>query len=68
MNQLLKALAEEQGVTEAELIRHGIDWGLAGMAGLRPDHTAWKEAERYILGRRRKGAGKGKQPREELYG
>ena len=69
-DQLLKALAKELGVTEAELIRQGLDRGLAGMAGLRPDPAAWKEAERYILARMRKGAGKGKQrwTREELYG
>ncbi len=69
-DQLLKALAKELGVTEAELIRHGIDRGLASMAGLRPDPTAWKEVERYILARMRKGAVKGKRrwTREELYG
>ncbi len=42
-DQLLKALAKELGLTEAELIRHGIDWGLASMAGLRPDLAAWTE-------------------------
>ena len=68
--QLLKALARELGVTEAELIRQGIDRGLEGMGGSRPDPAAWKEAERYILGRMRKGTLKGgrRWTREELYG
>ena len=67
---LLKALAKELGVTESELIRHGIDRGLAGMAEFRPDPAAWKEAERYILRRVRKGPVRGKRrwTREELYG
>jgi hypothetical protein len=66
----LKALAKELGMTEAELIRHGIDRGLAGLGQFRPDPAAWKEAERYILGRMRKGAVKGKRrwTREELHG
>lgn len=69
-DQLLKKLAKERGVTEAQLIRHGIDWGLAGIAGRRPDPAAWKEAERYILGRMRKGpvSGKRRWTREDLYG
>lgn len=67
---LLKAFAKELGVTEAELIRHGIDQGLAGATISRPDSGAWKEAERYILGRMRKGTVKGKRrwTREELHG
>lgn len=68
--RLLKALARELRVTEAELIRQGIDRGLEGVARARPDPAAWKEAERYILGRMRKGPLKGKRrwTREELYG
>ena len=68
--QLLKALARELHVTEAELIRRGIDRGLDRMAGVRPDPTAWSEAERYILARRRRGTVKGKRrwTREDLYG
>ena len=68
-DKLLKTLAKELGVTEAELIRQGIDRGLASMAGLRPDPAAWKEADRYIVARMRKGALKGKRrwTREELY-
>ncbi len=68
-DQLLKALAKELGVTEGELIRHGIDRGLAGIVGFRPDPTAWKEVERYIRGRMRKGPVKQKRrwTREDLY-
>lgn len=51
--KLLKALAEELGMTKVELIRNAIDRGLAGMAGCRTDPAAWKDAERYILGKRR---------------
>ncbi|MBI4609743.1 MAG: ribbon-helix-helix domain-containing protein [Candidatus Rokubacteria bacterium] len=68
--QLLKALARELRVTEAELVRQGIDRGLAGLGELRPDPAAWKEAERYILRLMRKGPLKGRRrwTREELYG
>jgi predicted DNA-binding protein len=68
--QLLKALARELGTTEAELIRRGIDRGLEGVAGSRPDAVAWREAERYILARMRKGRLKRKRrwTREDLYG
>ncbi len=68
--QLLKALAKELHVTEAELIRRGIDRGLDRMAEVRPDLAAWSEAERYILARMRRGTAKGKRrwTREALYG
>ena len=68
--QLLKTLAKELGTTEAELIRRGIDRGLEGAAGFRPDAAAWGEAERYILARMRKGRLKRKRrwTREGLYG
>ncbi len=69
-DQLLKAVAKELGMTEAEFVRQSIDRGLASMAGLRPDPTAWKAAERYILGRMRKGPVEQKRrwTRDELYG
>ncbi len=65
----LKALAKQLGVKEAELIRQGIDRGLEGVARSRPDPAAWKEVERFILARMRKGPLKGKRrwTREELY-
>jgi hypothetical protein len=68
--KLLKRLARDLHVTEAELIRRGIDRGLDRMTGVRPDPAAWGEAERYILARMRKGAVKGKRrwSREDLYG
>lgn len=68
--QLLKALARKLGVTEAELIRQGIDRGLQHGAEFRPDPAAWKKVERFILARMRKGAltGKRRWTREDLYG
>ena len=65
----LKMLAKDLGVTEAELIRQGIDRGLSPMPTSRPDPEAWKEALRFIQARRRKGVPKGKRrwTREELY-
>lgn len=68
--RLLKTLAKDLRVTEAELIRRGIDRGLDRMAGARPDPAAWSEAERYILARMRKGTIKRKRrwTREDLYG
>lgn len=67
--QLLKALARDLGVTEAELIRRGIDRGLADMAPVSPDPGAWREVEQYILKRMRRGKLKGKRDwsREELH-
>ncbi len=67
--RLLKALAKDLRVTEAELIRRGIDRGLDGLTGARPDPAAWGEAERFILARARRGRVKGKRrwTREELY-
>jgi hypothetical protein len=68
--QLLKTLAKDLRVTEAELIRRGIDRGLDRMASVRPDPAAWGAAERYILARMRGGTVKGKRrwTREDLYG
>ena len=68
--QLLKTLAKDLHVTEAELIRRGIDRGLDRMAGVRPDPAAWAEVERYILARMRGGTvgGKRRWIREDLHG
>jgi hypothetical protein len=67
--QLLKRLAKDLHLSEAELIRRGIDGGLDRLVGVRPDTAAWGEAERYILARMRKGTAKGKRrwTREDLY-
>ena len=67
--QLLKTLAKDLHVTEAELIRRGIDRGLDQNVGVRPDPAAWGEAERFILARMRRGTVKGKRrwTREDLY-
>jgi hypothetical protein len=68
--RLLKSLAKELGISGAELIRQGIDRGLGRMAEFRPDPAVWREAERYILARMRKGPVKRKRrwTRESLYG
>ena len=65
----LKALAKSLGVTEAALIRQGIDRGLAALSPPRPDPEAWKEVVRFIEGRERKRIPKGKRrwTREDLY-
>ena len=68
--QLLKALAKDLRVTEAELIRRGIDRGLDRAGGVRPDPAAWIEAERFIvarMGRRAPTKGKRRWAREDLY-
>lgn len=67
--QRLKSLARDLRVSEAELIRQGIDRGLERLAALRPDPAAWQEAERYILTRMRKGSVKAQRrwTRGELY-
>ena len=46
---LLKRLAEDQGVSEAELIRQAIDRGVGrGEGQPRPDGQAWEEAYRLM--------------------
>ena len=64
----LKRLARELGVTEAELIRQGIE-GLQGRGPARPDPLAWQKIERYIARRRRRktAATPRKWTRDELY-
>ncbi len=68
--RLLKMLAKDLRVTEAELIRWGIDQGLDKMAGVHPDPAAWIEVERFILARMRRRTAKGRRrwTREDLYG
>jgi hypothetical protein len=65
---LLKTLAKDLHVTEAELIRRGIDRGLDRM-DTRPDPAAWDEAERFIRARMRRRTIKGKRrwTREDLH-
>jgi hypothetical protein len=52
--RVLKERAKKYRVTEAELIRQGIDRGLEHTATRAPDLEAWKAVERFIA-RRRKG-------------
>ena len=68
-DRYLKSLAKTLGVTEAELIRQGIDRGLAALSPSWPDPEAWKEILRFIEARRRRKIPKGNRrwTREELY-
>ena len=68
-DRYLKMLAKNLGVSEAELIRQGIDRGLAAISPPRPDPEAWKEIIRFIQARKRRKIPKGKRrwTREELY-
>ena len=68
-DKLLKARARQLGVTEAELIRRGIDRSLQDGVKPLPDPKALKEIESYIRARMRKGPLKGgrRWTREELY-
>ena len=67
--RLLKTLARQLGLTEADLIRRGTDQGLQGVAAPRPHPGAWQEIERFILARMRKGGPRGRRrwTREALY-
>ena len=51
--ELLKRRAQELGVTEAQLIRRGIDQIGLAPAGLPLDHKAWEEAKALIQKRLR---------------
>jgi hypothetical protein len=48
----LKSRARELGVTEAELIRRGLDQSLAIGIARRPNPAAWDAIERFIRSRR----------------
>ena len=67
--EMLKRLARELGVPEAEIIRQGIDEvGRTGHA-LPPDGQAWEEEKAFITRRRRRRAPQTGRAwtREELY-
>ena len=68
--ELLKQRARELGVSEAELIRHGIDKVGRAPVALAPDRRAWQEELSFIRGRARILATQGGErgwTREELY-
>ncbi|MCI0340562.1 MAG: hypothetical protein L0216_05350 [Planctomycetales bacterium] len=53
--KLLKELAARLGVTEAEILRRGLDRGLGGEAVPTPDPQAWERAKDFMSRRMRKG-------------
>lgn len=65
----LKAQAAASGMTEAELIRRGIDFVLAGAGAQVADPKAWAKARELMHARLNKPALPGKRgwTREDLY-
>lgn len=66
---LLKRLAKELGVTEADLIRQGLDQVLQAGVTVTPNLEAWERERTFIKQWRQKGKVKGKRTwrREDLY-
>ena len=67
--KLLKRRSQELGVSEAELIRRGIDQVVDAFAGVPLDHGAWEEEKAFIMQHRRfpvPQTGRG-WTRDELY-
>ena len=65
----LRKLAAELGVSEAELIRRGIDLCLGNPHTLSPmiDLSVWEKEKKFISGRPRSGRKTRKWSREDLY-
>src|SRR6266480_7053547 len=66
---LLKRLAKELGMTEAELIRQGLDQVLQAGVTIAPELEAWERERAFIKRWTQKGKVKGKRTgrREDLY-
>lgn len=66
---ILKRLAREQGITEAEIIRRAIDAHTRTFRLLTRDLRAWEKERAFIQGLIRQGpvAGKRTWQREDLY-
>ena len=66
---LLKRLAKELGVTEADLIRQGLDQILQAGVTFTPNPEAWERERAFIKQWAQKGKVKGKRTwrREDLY-
>ena len=66
---LLKRLAKDLGVTEAELIRQGLDQVIQAGIAVKPNLEAWKRERAFIVRWGKKGTVKGKRTwrRDELY-
>jgi len=67
--EILKKRAKEIGVTEAELIRRGIEYVIRGEVTMPPNLEAWEEAKAFIQERMKLDVPQtGRQwTREELY-
>jgi hypothetical protein len=67
---ILKRVAREKGVTEAQVVREAIELeGQRASAPLPPDPRAWEEAKAFMLGLSSQGAIEGGRSwkREDLY-
>ncbi len=66
---LLKRLAKDLGITEAELIRQGLDQVLQAGIAMTPNLKAWKRERGFLTRWGKKGAVRGKRTwsRGELY-
>jgi hypothetical protein len=67
--KLLKRMSKESGLSQAEIIRHGIDFYLQVGLSAVPDQGAWEEAKAFINRLIKQGPVKGKRRwrREEIY-
>jgi hypothetical protein len=69
--EVLKFLARDLGISEAELIRRGLNGIIEGQVELPRDRSAWQEQKRFIEARMKKQTRKsGKKRtwrREDLY-
>jgi hypothetical protein len=67
--QLLKRVAKELGITEADLIRQGLDHVLQRGLSLTPDLLAWQRERAFIKQWAQKGKVKGGRTwrRDDLY-
>lgn len=67
--RMLKRLARELGITEADLIRQGLDQVLQAGVTVTPSLEAWERERAFIKRWARKGTVKGKRTwrRQDLY-
>lgn len=67
--ELLKRRSRELGVSEAELVRQGIDEVLRAGKAPRPDRSSWQREKRFIEQLIKKGPVEGgrRWKREDLY-
>lgn len=65
----LKQLSRDMGISEAELIRQGIEHYLSMPFQFPRDPEAWKEAKKLMVNRLKKGSSGGKRTwkRDDIY-